>query len=101
MGETAHNSGDSSGLVLVLNSGSSSVKFAVLAPTSGERVLAGMAEKVGTPETELRIRRNPDHVVSERLPGGSYRVVISRILGHLPEAGLGTNAGRNAGVRAG
>src|SRR5262249_56051647 len=86
-GESAHGSNDSGGLVLVLNSGSSSVKFAVLAPASGERVLAGMADKVGTPETELRIRRDPDHVVTEQLPQGSYRAVISRILRHLPEAG--------------
>jgi acetate kinase len=76
--------------VLVLNSGSSSVKFAVLAPASGERVLAGMADKVGTPETELQVRRYPDPAVTEPLPDGSYRAVISRILAHLPEAGLGT-----------
>jgi acetate kinase len=87
-GESAHGSHDSGGLVLVLNSGSASVKFAVLSPTSGERVLAGMAEKVGTPETELRIRRYPEDVVTERLPEGSYRAIISRILDHLPEAGL-------------
>ena len=90
MGEGTHGSGDSGGLVLVLNSGSSSVKFAVLAPTSGERMLAGMAEKVGTPEVELRIRRHPDHVATEQLRGVSYQAVISRIFGHLSEAGLGT-----------
>jgi len=89
-GESAHSPDDSGGLVLVLNSGSSSVKFAVLAPASGERVLAGMAEKVGTPETELRIRRHPDDVVTERLREGSFQAVISRILDHLPESGLGT-----------
>jgi acetate kinase len=92
MDETVHSSGDPGGLVLVLNSGSASVKFAVLAPASGERVLAGMAEPVGTPEAELRIRRYPGHVVTEQLPDGSYQAVISRILGHLPEAGLGTAA---------
>ena len=89
-GESAHASDDSGGLVLVLNSGSSSVKFAVLAPASGERVMAGMAEKVGTPETELRIRRYPDRIVTEQLPEGSHRAVISRILDHLPQAGSET-----------
>ena len=88
-GGSAHGPQDSGGLVLVLNSGSSSVKFAVLAPGSGERVLAGMADKVGTTETELQVRRYPDHVVTEQLPDGGYRAVISRILDHLPEAGLG------------
>src|SRR5215472_3368248 len=89
-GENVHGSGDSGDMVLVLNSGSSSVKFAVLAPASGERVLAGMAEKVGTPEAELRIRRYPDRVATEPLTEGSYQAVISRILDHLSEAGLGT-----------
>jgi len=92
MGQSGHSSGDPGGLVLVLNSGSSSVKFAVLAPASGERVLAGIAEKVTTPEVELRIRRYPDNVITEQLPDGSYQAVISRILGHLADAGLGTAA---------
>jgi len=97
MGETVHGSGGSGSLVLVLNSGSSSVKFAVLAPAGGERVLAGMAEKVGTPEAELQIRRFPDHVATEQLPGGSYQAVIARILDHLPEAGLGTAGDGSSG----
>jgi acetate kinase len=90
MGEGVHGSGDPGRLVLVLNSGSSSVKFAVLAPASGERVVAGMAEKVGTPEADLWIRRPGDRVVTEQLPEGSYQAVISRILDHLPGAWLGT-----------
>jgi len=90
-GESAHSPDDSGGLVLVLNSGSSSVKFALLALASGERVLAGMAEKVGTPGTELRIRRYPDHVVTDRLPEGSYQAVISRILDCLPGPGSGAS----------
>jgi acetate kinase len=93
MGETVHSPGDPGDLALVLNSGSSSVKFALLAPATGERVLEGIAEKVGTPEAELHIRRYPDHVATEQLPEGSYQAVISRILGHLPEAGIGTAVG--------
>jgi acetate kinase len=81
--------------VLVLNSGSSSVKFAVLAPASGERVLTGVAEKVGAPDAELQIRRDSHDVVIEQLPEGSYQAVIARILEHLPEAGL-TAAGDEA-----
>jgi acetate kinase len=96
-GEGAHDPSDPGGLVLVLNSGSASVKFAVLAPASGERVLAGMAEPIGTPGTELRIQRRQGDVVTERLPEGSYQAVISRILGHLPEAGLGTAQDRSSG----
>jgi len=48
----------------VLNSGSSSVKFALLAPGSGERVLGGMAEKVGTPEAVLMIARDTARLIA-------------------------------------
>src|SRR5262249_60269453 len=57
MGETVHGSGGSGSLVLVLNSGSSSVKFAVLAPAGGERVLAGMAGEGGAPPAGAPIPR--------------------------------------------
>jgi acetate kinase len=69
----------SGGSVLVLNSGSSSVKFALVAAGTGERVLGGLADEVGTPEAVLRIRR-PEGDVTEPLPGGSRQAAISRIL---------------------
>ena len=86
-GEHASQAGDS-GLVLVLNSGSSSVKFALVNPGSGQRVTDGLAERVGTPEAVLRTRRSLDDVVTERLADGSYRAIIARILGDLPGARL-------------
>jgi acetate kinase len=79
---------NATGPVLVLNSGSSSVKFAVLDPASGERALSGLAEEVGTPEAVLRIRRDGNAATTERLPGGDHRAVISRILDHLDDAGM-------------
>jgi acetate kinase len=80
-------------LVLVLNSGSATVKFALLHPETGERPLSGLAEKVGTPEAVLRIRRGQDAAVEEPLPGGSHHAVISRILDHLDDAGHADLAG--------
>ena len=80
--------GDPRGPVLVLNSGSSSVKFAVLDPESGQRALSGLAEEVGTPEAVLQIRRDGNAVTTERLPGGDHRAVIARILDHLADAGM-------------
>ena len=80
----------SGSLVLVLNSGSSSVKFALLTPDTGERVLGGLAEQVGTPEAVLRIRRYPGEATSEPLRDGSYQAVISRILDYL--AGAATDS---------
>jgi acetate kinase len=75
------------GLVLVLNSGSSSVKFALLPPSSGERVLGGEAEKVGTPEAVLHVQQDSVTPVTEQLTDGGYQAVISRILGHVRESG--------------
>ena len=70
----------SDGLVLVLNSGSSTVKFALLHPETGERMLGGLADKVGMPEAVLSIRRYPADAVEEQLPDGGYQAVIARIL---------------------
>jgi acetate kinase len=78
-----------SGLVLALNSGSSSVKFALLDPGSGLRVLDGTAEKVGTAEAVLRTRRYPSAAITEPIGDCSYQAIISRILEYLPEAGPG------------
>jgi acetate kinase len=75
------------GPVLVLNSGSSSVKFALIDSGSGQRVLDGMAEKAGTPEAVLRIRRSSDGAAIEQLDDTSYQGVISRILDCVPGAG--------------
>lgn len=79
--------GGSGGLVLVLNSGSSSVKFALLVPDSGERLIAGMGERLGTPEALLRVRRFPGSAVKERLPEGTHQAVVARVLDHLAADG--------------
>lgn len=75
--------------VLVLNSGSSSVKFALLVPGSGGRLMGGMGERLGTPEAVLRVQWPPAAAVEERLPGGTHQAVVARVLEHLAEAGHG------------
>ncbi|MDQ2874815.1 MAG: acetate kinase [Actinomycetota bacterium] len=78
--------GPPDGPVLVLNSGSSSVKFALLAPGSGERLMAGMGERLGTPEATLRVQRLPAGAVEERLPENTHQAVVARLLEHLADA---------------
>ncbi len=75
------------GLVLVLNSGSSSVKFAVLYPQSGERVMEGIGERLGTPEALLRMQWFPADVVAEPIPEGTHRAVVAHVLDQLAQAG--------------
>jgi acetate kinase len=79
--------------VLVLNSGSSSVKFALLDPGSGQRVLGGQVEKVGTAEAVLHIRRDPGDPVTERLADGSCPVVsLGRLDALVFTGGVGENS---------
>jgi len=47
----------------------------------------GMAEKVGTPEAVLHVRRHAGEPATEQLADGSYQAVITRVLGLLPSAG--------------
>jgi acetate kinase len=75
------------GQVLVLNSGSSSVKFALVDPVSGQRKVDGEAERLGAQDAVLRVRRYPADAVTEPLPGATHQAVISRILDHLADAG--------------
>ena len=71
-------------VVLVLNSGSSSVKFALIAADTGERVWGGLAERVGTAEAVLRVRHPPGAAEEESLPDGGRSAVIARILDRAP-----------------
>jgi acetate kinase len=78
--------GSSGGMVLVLNSGSSSVKFALLVPDTGERLMVGIGERLGTPEALLRVQWFPAAAVEEPLPEGTHRAVVARVLDHLAQA---------------
>src|SRR5580658_5018432 len=73
-------------LVLVLNSGSSSVKFALVQTDSGQRLMAGIGEPLGTPEALLRVQRFPAPAVDERIPEGTHRAVVARVLEHATAA---------------
>jgi acetate kinase len=70
--------------ILVLNSGSSSVKLAILDPVTGYRTVTARAERIGTPEVSVRIRRGTEEVT--RSPAdGSHRGVIGDLLGALDD----------------
>ena len=71
-----------SGSVLVLNGGSSSVKLALVDPSSGERVLTALAEKVGTSDAVVQWQRG-DEESSTTPPETSPGAVIGHLLDEL------------------
>jgi acetate kinase len=79
--------------ILVLNSGSSSVKLAILDPVTGRRSVTGLAERVGAGGggTTVRIRRGGEEVTSTPADG-SHHGVINELLGALDDE-LGEVAG--------
>ena len=68
----------------MLNCGSSSVKFAVLDPTSGVVAVAGVAERLGTPEAEVRTARGAK-TATVRPPDPSPTAVTAAVLAGVRE----------------
>ncbi|SDZ82205.1 acetate kinase [Microbulbifer marinus] len=65
--------------VLVLNSGSSSLKFALLDPHSGEQYLSGIGEALGGPEP-LLTWKSPGQKHSRQLDSGAAHGVVIDLL---------------------
>jgi acetate kinase len=71
-------------VVLVLNSGSSSVKFALIAADTGERVWGGLAERerrVLRAPRQRASRRDRDRAIAAADAAGYTRVEIARTFG--------------------
>lgn len=65
--------------ILVINAGSSSVKF-TLFESSGEKQLAkGMVERINTPQASLRYRNSRGQQLSQDISANSYEAAISEI----------------------
>ena len=78
--------------ILVLNCGSSSVKFALLNPESGEVRLSGLAERLGTPQASLRADRavggsGAAQRHTRPLDGGGYAAALGALLEELDAVG--------------
>jgi acetate kinase len=72
---------DSAG-VLVLNSGSSSVKLALVDPDTGARAVSATAERVGTPDASIRIRsdgRDDEVRVGDTSHAGVVHVLLESL----------------------
>ena len=70
--------------VLVVNAGSSSVKLAVVDPATGERRITALAERLGSSEAVLHLRRgSEEHTSTGAL---SVEEALTRLIGGLTDA---------------
>ena len=79
----------SSKLVLVLNCGSSSLKFAILNPTSGEEFLSGLAECFHLPEARIKWKLDGQKQEAPLGAGAAHsealNFIVKTILAQKPE----------------
>ena len=72
-----------SGVVLVLNAGSSSLKVAVVDPATGERSSSALGERLGTPEA--RLQRDG---TTRELAGAGHEEVLAAVMDDVDTSGL-------------
>ena len=70
-------------LILVINSGSSSLKFSVLEVRSESVLANGIAERLGTTEALLKFSGADDKKVEEPLFNADHRATLRRVIDHL------------------
>ncbi len=73
-------------LVLVVNCGSSSVKFGVFSGTNRDPLLSALAENLGQPESRLVVKEKGEKTETS-LDGGSHDVALQKLLGILEHKG--------------
>jgi acetate kinase len=73
-------------LILVLNTGSSSVKFSVVDPRERREELTGIAERLGTPEASLEFRHG-ERKETRPLPGATHEQALRAVASLLEETG--------------
>ncbi|MEM8188553.1 acetate/propionate family kinase, partial [Morganella morganii] len=79
----------SSKLVLVLNCGSSSLKFAIIDPTTGDEYLTGLAECFNLPEARIKWKMDGAKHEAQLGAGAAHsealRFIVKDIMGDKPE----------------
>ena len=78
--------------ILVINCGSSSLKFSVVDSTSGLQPISGLAERLGDPEASITIKSlDQDQQVNKHtinIANGQHDKALESILNHLNDANI-------------
>jgi acetate kinase len=70
-------------LILVINSGSSSLKFSVLEVEAESVLVSGIAERLGTTEALLKLSDTDAKKIEEPLPDADHRAALRRVTDQL------------------
>ena len=70
-------------LVLVINSGSSSLKFALVYPETGKTVVSGLAERLNSPEALIEIKSPDGTKETLSIPDAGHDGALDEMLRHL------------------
>lgn len=71
--------------VLVINSGSSSIKFALVNEDRDDFIMEGLAECIGTPEAEVNWKQNGEKK-NLKFPNADHSEALAQILPHVQKA---------------
>lgn len=74
--------------ILVINCGSSSLKFSLICPNTGETILNGLAECLSTPQASIKIKYESDKQSFELLSPFSHQTAILSLVDFLEEKNL-------------
>ncbi|WP_462179867.1 acetate kinase [Pseudoalteromonas gelatinilytica] len=77
--------------VLVLNCGSSSLKFAILDATTSDEVISGLAERLGSDTPSIKYKYNGEKQLIELAKGQAHDAAIAELVKLVNELGLADN----------
>ena len=66
--------------VLVLNCGSSSLKFAIIDTVSGDELLSGLAERLGEQDPQIKYKYNGDKQLILLSPNDAHQTAIAQLV---------------------
>jgi len=74
----------SKSLVLVLNCGSSSIKFAIIDPSNGDEVLTGLAERLFSADAQLIFKQNGEKTVVAK-PDAGHSAALHTVVDYVQQ----------------
>ncbi len=74
--------------ILVINCGSSSLKFSLIEPTSGQIIFSGLAEKLLTDKAKISFKQGEDKQTSPLLPPYDHQQAIALLVDYLTQRAL-------------